>query len=296
MDVRPSPIAGRWYPGSPAALAREVDHYLAAAQPERPHGFIRALVVPHAGLPYSGPVAAWAFACLSPQPAAPATAAPHEDDPDDGAALVALVGPMHYPARAGLLTSAHAAYATPLGEVPVDVAALERLDRELRARGGDGLAAVRGDDEHALEIELPFLQRVLGPFTLLPVMVRDQRAATVEALGEALAVTLGSRRALLVASSDLSHYYPDPIARQLDAALLERLAAFEPRGVLARATGVERGACGGAAVAAVLWAARALGADRVSVLRYATSADVTGDYGRVVGYAAAAVWQSPGDG
>ena len=298
MDVRPSPIAGRWYPGRATTLARDVDRYLAEAQPERPEGLIRGLVVPHAGLPYSGPVAAWAFACLRGRAGQPGDTGAAPDDPaaGDGSRLVALVGPMHYPARAGLLTSAHAAYATPLGDVPVDAAAVERLDQELRARGGPGLAAVRDDDEHALEIELPFLQRVLGLFQLLPVMVRDQRAATAEALGEALAVTLSGRRALLVASSDLSHYYPHEIARQLDAELLDRLAAFDPRGVLARATGVERGACGGAAVAAVLWAARALGAERVSVLRYATSADVTGDYGRVVGYAAAAVWQSPGDG
>jgi AmmeMemoRadiSam system protein B len=207
------------------------------------------------------------------------------------APIVALLGPMHEPAPGRLLTTAHAAYATPLGDIVVDTEALRRLDRALRQRIGDGLVPVRTDGEHALEMQLPFLQRALGAFRLLPVMLRDQRAATAEALGHALAQVLRGHPALLIASSDLSHYYPDTIARQLDAALLDRLAEFDPRGVLRLATGTARGACGGAAVAAVLWGARALGANRARVLRYATSGDVTGQLDNVVGYAAAAIWQ-----
>jgi AmmeMemoRadiSam system protein B len=293
MDVRPSPIAGRWYPGEPAALARAVDRYLAGARPEVPPEAIRGLVAPHAGLRYSGPVAAWAFACLRARPDRTDQANDAPGSASAGGAarpLVALVGPMHYPARAGLLTSAHDAYATPLGHVVVDSDAAGALDRALRDRLGRGLVAVRDDDEHALEIELPFLQRALGQFRLLPVMMRDQRAATAEALGEALAEALRGRPALLVASSDLSHYYPQAAAEKLDAALLDRLAAFDPAGVLAQATRVERGACGGAAIAAVLWAAIALGAAHARVLRYATSGDTSGDFEQVVGYAAAAIW------
>lgn len=276
MDVRPSPIAGTWYPARPADLAREIDRHLARARPQMPPGTIWGVVAPHAGLRYSGPVAAWAFACL------------RGLRPE----VVAVVGPMHYPVRAALLTTAHDAYQTPLGTIPVDADALGRLDRDLRERLGDGLAPLRDDPEHALEIELPFLQHILGPFQLLPVMVRDQRAPAAEALGHALATALRGRRALLVASSDLSHYQPQPVARALDAGLLRRLAAFDPQAVLGAEAEGAGYACGSGAIAAVLWAARDLGADQVTVLRYATSGDVTGDEDSVVGYGAAAIWQA----
>jgi MEMO1 family protein len=169
--------------------------------------------------------------------------------------------------------------------------AVRRLDQELRARLGYGLTSVRDDPEHAIEIELPFLQRLLGPFQLLPVMVHDQRAPVAKALGHALAATLRGRTALLVASSDLSHYYSQVLAQNLDAELLGRVAAFDPDGVLEAALEIERGACGSAAIAAVLWAARDLGAGRVTVLRYGTSSDITGDHESVVGYGAAVIWQ-----
>jgi AmmeMemoRadiSam system protein B len=276
MDIRPSPIAGKWYPAHPERLARDIDRYLADARPCLPPGSVVGIVAPHAGLRYSGPVAAWAYACVR---------GLHPE-------VVAVVGPLHDDAPAGLLTSAHDAYATPLGPTPIDRAAVGRLDAALRERLGEGLAAQRGDAEHAIEIELPFLQRVLGEFRLLPVMVRDQRPATTEALGRALAATLRGRPALLVASSDLSHYRPQRVAERLDAELLRRVAALDPPGVLSAEDEGAGYACGAGALAATLWAARELGADQVDVLRYATSGDVTGDYGAVVGYGAAVIWQT----
>jgi AmmeMemoRadiSam system protein B len=277
MDVRPSSIARRWYPGDRQTLARDLDHYLDAVQPQAPRGALWGIVAPHAGLRYSGPVAAWAYACLRgirPQ-------------------LVAVVGPMHSRARAPLLTTAHEAYATPFGMVVVDMPAVHQLDHALRARLGYGLTPVRNDTEHAIEVELPFLQHLLGTFHLLPVMLRDQRADVAEALGHALAATLRGRHALLVASSDLSHHYPQARARELDAVLLGRLEAFDPAGLIAESLAVERGACGAAAIAAVLWGARDLGADKATVLRYGTSGDVAGEHNAVVGYGAAVLWQSP---
>ncbi len=277
MDVRPSSVAHRWYPGDPQTLARDLDQYLGAVQPQAPRGALWGIVAPHAGLDSSGPVAAWAYACLRslrPQ-------------------LVAVVGPMHARARAPLLTTAHEAYATPLGMVMVDMPAVQQLDRALRKRLGYGLMPVRNDSEHAIEAELPFLQHMLGSFHLLPVMLRDQRMDAAEALGHALAATLRGRHALLVASSDLSHHYPPARARELDAGLLGRLEAFDPAGLISASTEIERGACGAAAIAAVLWAARDLGADKATVLRYGTSGDVAGGPGEVVGYGAAVVWQAP---
>jgi MEMO1 family protein len=271
-DVRPSPISGKWYPADPAHLAVQVDGYIRAARLPQLSGEIVAVMVPHAGYRYSGPVAGYAFAALK----------------DQSVEVVAVVSPMHYPYEESLLTTAHAAYATPLGTVPVDMDLLQALDERLDAGLGFRLARVAHDPEHSLEIELPFLQRALqADFRLLPVMVRDQSAYVAECLGKALAKVLVGRRALLVASTDLSHFFPQAVAKVLDGEILRQVEAFDPQGVL-RAEQEGKGfACGHGALAAVLWAAKELGADCVQVLRHATSGDVTGDYDQVVGYAAA---------
>jgi AmmeMemoRadiSam system protein B len=277
LDLRPSPIAGQWYPGDPKRLAREVDGYIAAARMPAISGKVVAVMAPHAGHRYSGPVAGYAFAALrglTPE-------------------LVAVISPMHHPYEQPLLTSAHEAYVTPLGVIPVEVAAVETLDKRLQEKLGFGLTRVANDPEHSLEIELPFLQRVLSdPFHLLPVMVRDQSAHTAQALGEGLAEVLAGRSALLVASSDLSHYYPQNLANSLDDEMLRQVAAFDPQGVIHIEEAGKGFACGRAAVAAVLWAARGLGADRAQILRHATSGDITGDYSQVVGYGAAVITRS----
>jgi AmmeMemoRadiSam system protein B len=275
MNIRPSPIAGSWYPGQPEALTWELNQYLDRARVKPPGGKVWGIVVPHAGYCYSGPVAAYAFKCLlGLQPE-----------------VVAVISPFHYGHRAPLLTTAHEAYKTPLGLVEVDTQAVTELDGKLREYFDEGLTPLYRDREHALEIELPFLQHVLGQFRLLPVMIQDQRPVVAQALGQALAVTLQGRPALLVASSDLSHFYPHKTACRLDAELLRRLEAFDPQGVMAAETEGVGFACGRAAIAAVLGAARQLGANRVRLLHHATSGDVTGDFDSVVGYGAALIWQ-----
>jgi AmmeMemoRadiSam system protein B len=196
---------------------------------------------------------------------------------------------MHYLTHEPLLTTAHAAYATPLGEIEVDKAAVDTLDERLRVGLDFGLARAANDPEHSLEIELPFLQRVLAnTFRLLPVMVRDQSANVAHGLGTALAQVLAGRNALLVASTDLSHFYSQEVAQGLDAEMLRRVAAFDPQGVIQVDEAGLGFACGRGALSAVLWAAQYLGANHIQVLHYATSGDVSGDYERVVGYGAAA--------
>lgn len=272
IGLRPSPIAGQWYPSDPRRLAASVDSYIQNAQlPEVP-GKVVAVVAPHAGHRYSGPVAGYAFAALRGR------------QPD----LVAVVSPMHYPAAYPILTTAHSAYDTPLGQVEVDGDMLQSLDVLLKDTLGFGLASIRNDPEHSLEIELPFLQRALaGPFRLLPVMVHDASLKVTQALGQALAESLEGRNAVLVASTDLSHFYPRQIADALDSEVLSRVEAMDPAGVL-RVEEEGRGfACGRGALAAVMWAAQALGANQALVLHHATSGDVTGDYDQVVGYGAA---------
>ncbi len=273
-EVRPSPIAGRWYTDDPRALSESIDSYLAAARLPTLDGSVVALIVPHAGHQYSGPVAAYAFkAVMGLQ-----------------VDLVAVVAPMHQYYPRPLLTSAHQAYATPLGAISIDGDAVDALDDALEAALGFGLSWVPYDTEHSLEIELPFLQRVLpNPFKLLPVMMRDQSPAIAQAVGQALAKVLSGRPALLVASSDLSHFYSQQQAIQFDAAILEQVGSFSPEGLFNVEAQGKGFACGLAPMAAVLWAAQGLGANQVKVLHHATSGDVVGDFSSVVGYGAAVV-------
>lgn len=273
-EIRPSPIAGTWYSSNPKRLSQQVDTYLDEAQLPPLAGEVVAVIAPHAGHRYSGRTAGYAFAAvrgLAPE-------------------LVAVLSPYHDYAREPLLTTAHRAYATPLGNIPVAQELLKTLDERLRQQGKAGLVALANDYEHSLEIELPFLQRALaGEFRLLPLMLRTHEAALLQTLASILADLLKPRRALLVASTDLSHFYPLQIAERLDRHMLQQFADFSPEGVLraeAEGTGF---ACGAPAVAAVLWAAKELGADRVQVLHHSTSADETGDDTQVVGYGAAVV-------
>lgn len=277
VNVRPSPIAGQWYEGDPKALARAVDAYVNEAKLPELQGEVIGVVAPHAGHRYSGAVAGYAFAALrgrSPK-------------------LVAVLSPFHNYHSAPLLTSAHEAYATPLGTVPIDSEAVAALDSALRSELTFGLTPIANDPEHSLEIELPFLQRVLtSSWKLLPVMVRAQEPRVCMKLGKALAEVLKGKEALLVASTDLSHYYDQRVALTLDRAMLAQVEAFSPEGAFSVERNGKGYACGLGALAAVLWAAQGLGADAVRVLRYATSGDVTGDYSAVVGYGAAAILKS----
>jgi AmmeMemoRadiSam system protein B len=274
MDIRPSPIAGRWYPGDSSQLAKSVDGYVKAAQLPDFQGKVVGIIVPHAGHVYSGPVAGYAFKAI------------RDLHPD----LVVVVSPMHQPYAQPILTSAHQAYQTPLGEIIIDQEVVSKLDDYLQAELGFGLTPVRNDQEHSLEIELPFLQQVLSSeFRLLPVMVRDQSPEVAQALGKGLAKVIGNRAALLVASSDLSHFYDQLQAEHLDAEMLKRVEAFDPLAVMQAEEEGKAFACGRSAIAAVLWASKELGADAVKILKHATSGDVTGDYSGVVGYAAAVI-------
>ena len=277
VSVRPSSIAGAWYEIRPKALAEEIDRYLDRAElPEFP-GDILGVIAPHAGHRYSGPVAGYAFAAVRGR------------SPD----VVAVISPMHYPFLEPLLTADYDAYATPLGEILIDKDALAEVDSALRLEPGLSLTHVSDDREHSLEIELPFLQRALGgAFKILPIMIAAQRPKVSQALGDALAKALKGKNFLLVASTDLSHFYDQKTAETLDTEMLRCIESFTPERIFEAEQTGQGFACGHAAVAAVLWAARALGADTVKVLNHATSGDVTGDYERVVGYGAAVVMKT----
>ena len=279
IDARPSPIAGTWYPGDAEALARSIDKQLAEADPQPPPGAVVGLIAPHAGHRYSGAVAARAFRLVT-------GTAPE---------VVALLSPMHHPSSGAVLATSHDAYWTPLGQVEVDKPLLAAFETDLLSRSGIPLVRIPHDQEHSLEIELPFLQRTLrAGFRILPIMLRDQSRRVSQAVGHALAAVLRGRTALIVASTDLSHFYPGAVARQLDAAMLARVQAFDPEAVFQAEDDGVGFACGKGALAAALWAARELGATDVQLRGYAHSGDVTGDDESVVGYGAAAIYRAAG--
>ncbi|MDO9301027.1 MAG: AmmeMemoRadiSam system protein B, partial [Anaerolineales bacterium] len=229
-----------------------------------------AVIAPHAGHVYSGGVAAHAFAAV------------RELTPD----LVAVLSPFHNLASHPLITTKHQAYSTPLGNIEVDQAALAELQTNLDIP----ITAIANDREHSLEIELPFLQRALkNDFKLLPIMVRAQEMDVAKKLGHALAQTLENKNAIIVASTDLSHFYDQQTAKIFDEEMLRRFESFNPESIFEAEQTGKGFACGHAAVAAMLWAARELGANKVQILKYATSGDVTGDHSSVVGYGAAVV-------
>ncbi len=272
-EIRPSPIAGTWYTGDADRLRRQVQGYLDAAHLPPLPGEVVAVIAPHAGHRYSGKTAGYAFAAVR----------------GSSYPLVVVVSPMHQPYPGSVLTTAHRAYATPLGKLWVDAEALAALDDEMAAVD---LSLVRlpNDREHSLEIELPFLQVALaGEFKILPLMVRSQSPLVSLHLGKVLAKVLKGRGALLVASTDLSHFYPQEQACELDMEMLRRIHSLSPDDLFSAERTGKGFACGVAAVAAVLWAARDLGADCVEILHHSTSAEETGDRASVVGYGAAAV-------
>jgi AmmeMemoRadiSam system protein B len=273
-NLRPSPIAGSWYEGNPSALAASIDSYMDLARlPELP-GKVVAIMAPHAGHRYSGAVAGYAFASVRGQ------------SPD----LVVIVGPMHHPYREPILVTSHAAYTTPLGSIPIDREVVDKLDQILVNDLDLGISPIIEDPEHSLEILLPFLQQALvGNFNLLPIMLREQTPRVAEKLGHALAQVLQGKNCLLVASTDLSHFYNESEACSYDAEMLRQVESFSPQGVLQTEYNKDGFACGVGALAAVLWAAKDLGADSVKILQHATSGTVTGDFNRVVGYGSAVV-------
>jgi len=271
-DIRPSPLAGRWYPAHPKKLAESVDSYIQAAQIPEIKGEILALISPHAGYQYSGPVAGYAFKTI--------TGLKPE--------LVVILSPYHQYHPGAFLTSGHQAYQTPLGEVPLDQEDLEFVNSSLQDKIGIELSEIRNDTEHAVEIILPFLQRALqSEFSILPIMIRQQDLGLMQALGEILAELMLSRNVLLVASTDLSHFQTAGKAKQLDQTIIQGIQSMDPESLYQAQQENKGSACGLGALAAVIWAAKTGGSATAQILNYAHSGDITGDNTSVVGYTSA---------
>jgi len=271
ISVREAAVAGSWYAGSAAALRADVARYLEAATVPALPGRLVALIAPHAGLMYSGPVAAFAYKTLVGH--APATAI--------------LVGPSHRAVLDGVSVYAAGAFETPLGRIPIDGVLAARL---LAAHPMIVDAPAPHREEHSLEMQLPFLQHVAPQASIVPVLMGTQSDEEIDTLAPALAeAARGRDDVLLIASSDLSHYHPAPVANRLDAEVVEEVSRFDALALQGRLARSHEHACGGGPMVAVMKAARSLGATRATVLRYADSGDAgAGDKSRVVGYLAAA--------
>ena len=281
--VRPAAVAGSFYPADPTELAKMVDGFLAKATPPALTGVV-ALVAPHAGYEYAGQVAAYSYALLKGR----------KFD------RVVVIAPSHYESFGFASVYDGAAYSTPLGQVPVDRAFAAKLAgmSKLIKLSGAGHTPTPDKPEHALEDQLPFLQRVLGPFQLVPIVIGDQSYETCRALGLALAKLIQGTNTLIVASSDLSHYHPYNEAVKIDH---KTLKAIEEWDYLSMARNFDPSvnvweACGGYPIIAAMIASERLGASQAKVLNYANSGDTAGDKTRVVGYGAVAFFKAPARG
>lgn len=280
-NIRPPAVAGSFYPADPQELVRIIDGFLARAAPTV-SGEVVGLVAPHAGYIYSGSVAAWSYASLRGRKFT----------------RVVVIAPSHYQPFGFSSVYDGDAYTTPLGRVPVDrtfAAKLAQASPQLRL-SDTGHGTAPNQPEHALEVQLPFLQRVLGDFQLVPVIMGDQSYDASRALGRALSKLSQGSATLIVASSDLSHYHPYAEAVALDRKTLNAVQEFD---FLSLSRNLERHAweaCGGGPIVAAMIAAEGLGATQAALLKYANSGDTTNERGRVVGYGAVAFVKGPSSG
>ncbi len=285
-DVHQNEGAGRWYPAEPARLRAAVDTYLRQAHTEPTAGQLLAVIVPHAGYIYSGAVAGYSFRAMQ-----EAGCADH---------TIAVIGDTHSGnGSADIAVWAAGAFETPLGSIPVDeeaaravVAAHERIEFDRNAFRA----------EHPVENQIPFIQAACPGARIVPVVIRKPTPQNAQILADALVVALGDRPALIVASTDLSHYHPYDEARAMDTVALQAIASLDAQAVadssrrcaeMGLGGGDPLTMCSQGAVMTALLAARQMGADQATVLHYANSGDVPiGERGQVVGYGAVALWQA----
>ncbi len=284
LDIRPSPIAGAWYPGEAKQLRHEAAGYLDQATQVEFSGEIKGLILPHAGWFYSGLTAAHALKAIE----------------GHSYQRIIIISPSHQAYRGHLLTSGHDAYQTPLGTIPVDHGFLNHLD-DILTEKQVVLNPIRNDREHSIEIELPFLQYLLNDeFKLVPIMMMDQSLAIVRILADTLAASITAtsqeEKTLLIASSDLSHFFHQREANYLDHNLIEGLQNFDPAKFYQLKSSHSAEACGHGAMATVLLATRKLGANQVTIADYRTSGDISGDLNSVVGYVSAIISTDNGVG
>ena len=269
--LRRPAVAGRFYPGNPEDLRAEAQAYLSQSKSNN-QAAVQAIgcIAPHAGYVYSGHVAGAVFARL--------------EIPERCVVLC----PNHTGMGRALAILSEGAWETPLGEVPVDEELAGALKRQFPALHEDA-AAHRA--EHAIEVELPFLQLRQPKLQIVPIALGTGQFEVLEALGVALAEVVAAQAAavLIVASSDMNHYESDAVTRVKDHRAIERILTLDPRGLFDVVTQQNISMCGFGPAVVMLTAARQLGAKSAELVKYATSGDISGDRNAVVGYAGVVV-------
>jgi hypothetical protein len=271
-SIRRSAIAGSWYPGHPDTLKRDINTYLGNASVPELKAKPVVVVSPHAGYMYSGPVAAYAYRAVKGQPYA----------------RVVVISPSHRAHFPFISLWGEGGYETPLGVLPVDEEFCARLLKKSSTIQEDKRSHVA---EHALEIQLPFLQTVLGPFKLCPLIMGQQHLSACRSLADTLAECIAEPDdTLVVASSDLSHFHHYEKAFVMDTKVARLIEAFDIEGLdQALDTGASE-ACGGGPIMSAMLYAKRIARNTAQVLKYANSGDVTGDRSSVVGYLAAVIY------
>ncbi len=259
--LRQPAVAGHFYPGTAEALRRQVEKFIIPAEKVRALG----IMSPHAGLIYSGAVAGAVYSSI--------------DLPD----TFVLIGPNHTGLGAPVSIMCEGRWKTPLGAVDID----EPLARSILSKSPriqeDSLAHLR---EHSLEVQLPFIQHFKESFKIVPIQMLDTRLETCLEVGRAVADAIAEiRNALIVASSDMSHYERAAAAKEKDYKAIRHILALDPEGLYRTVKNQGITMCGYGPAAAMLAASKILGASEAKLVKYANSGDVSGDYEQVVGYA-----------
>lgn len=276
--VRPPAVAGAFYPAAPSELAKMIAEQFAAAPKPSIAAKPTAIICPHAGYVYSGGIAARGYKILE----------------GESYNTVIVISPSHIIAFNGVSAFKGKAYTTPLGEVPIDEALTDEIasysDFIKVSNTGHEVGGFRS--EHALEVQLPFLQTTLGKFRLVALMMGEQRYEVCEALGNAIGKALAGRDdVLIVASSDLSHFHTSDQAKRLDSVVEGDIKSFNYKRLSGDLESRKTEACGGGPIIAAMIASEKLGATGVEITGYGDSGDITGDHSNVVGYLSAVIYK-----
>ncbi len=270
--IRKSVVAGSWYPGNPQTLKTDISRYIEDASIPDIEAKPSAIISPHAGYVYSGPVAAYAYKTLS----------------GYDYSTVVVISPSHRASFPFVSIWPEGGFETPLGTIAVDESLCSRLLQSAKTFKDEPRAHTA---EHALEIQLPFLQSVLGSFKLCPLIMGQQDYPLCEALALTLAREIDNPGdVLVVASSDLSHFHSSKKAESMDSRIAGRIEDFDVAGLNRDLEGFQSEACGGGPVMTALLYAQETGRTNTRVLRYAHSGHITGDNASVVGYLAAVIY------
>lgn len=271
-QVRHAQVAGYFYPSDPQKLKKEISLLLDIAKPQKSYDKIFGIVAPHAGYVYSGKTAAYAYNLLK----------------DKDIKTVIVISPSHSEYFPGVCVYEGDAYETPLGEIEIDKVKTEKLCEESRIV----FKGVQGHrKEHALEVQLPFLQSVIKDFKIVPIVIGDQGKMFVDELVKKL-IEVYDENTLIVASSDLSHFHNSEIANQLDSMVEKRINDFDFEKLQKDLEQNNCEACGGGPIVAMMKAASLLNVNHSEVLIRTDSGDVTGDKSEVVGYLSAVIYKN----